>query len=195
MTETDLSNGWEDIAAVLIGYRTNVGLEIVQAWARALPTGASIIDIGCGSGQPIAAALIDAGFDVAGVDAAPSLVAAFRENCPTAQVACEAAEQSDFFGREFDGAVAIGLMFLLPEKGQRELIRRAANAFRPGGRFLFTAPEQTCTWNDLSTGRPSRSLGKEAYLDILATAGLALEAAYVDEGENHYYAAIKAASA
>jgi hypothetical protein len=40
------------------------------------------------------------------------------------------------------------------------------------------------------TGRPSRSLGAEAYLSALADAGLTLGAQVVDEGENHYVEAV-----
>jgi hypothetical protein len=52
-------------------------------------------------------------------------------------------------------------------------------------------PAQACTWNDLTTGRPSRSLGAAAYRAILAEAGLVLLAEYDDEGDNHYYDAAR----
>lgn len=100
---------------------------------------------------------------------------------------CEAAEESDFFGRTYDGIVSVGLLFLLPPDVQHVVIRRAAAALKPGGRFLFTAPVQTGTWTDILTGRRSTSLGDEAYRRALAEAGLTVVAEYVDEGENHYY--------
>ena len=71
------------------------------------------------------------------------------------------------------------------------MIQRVARALVPGGRFLFTAPVQTCTWDDLSTGRLSESLGFAAYINELSKAGLTLLAEYVDEGDNHYYDAVK----
>lgn len=40
-----------------------------------LPAGASILDVGCGSGWPIGAALLERGHQVTGVDASPSLIA------------------------------------------------------------------------------------------------------------------------
>jgi hypothetical protein len=124
---------------------------------------------------------------VAGVDASPTLVTAFQRRFPHAQVICEAAEESDFFGRTYHGVVAIGLMFLLQPEVQRALIRRAASALKPRGRFLFTAPTQKGTWADFMTGRESISLGDDAYRSALTDAGLVVIAEYVDEGESHYY--------
>ncbi len=105
------------------------------------------------------------------------------------QVVCEAVEASDFFGRTYDGMVAIGLIFLLQPDVQRVVIRRVASALKPGGRLLFTAPTETGTWVDVMTSRQSASLGDEAYRRALADAGLVVIAEYVDEGESHYYEA------
>jgi len=187
----DRSSGWEDVAASFIAVRSRVGVATVRTWARSLPPGAAVLDLGCGSGVPISEALMTDGFVVHGVDASPSLVADFHDRFPQAPVACEAAEASAFFGRTFDGVVAIGLVFLLPAPAQLDLIRRVASALRPSGRFLFTAPEQACTWADALTGRPSLSLGAEAYRETLTAVGLAVVDTYVDEGENYYYSAIR----
>lgn len=189
MSSVDTANGWEAASEEFLENRkrSRIGVATVQAWARSLPEGASILDLGCGSGVPIAEALMDAGFAVYGVDVSPSLVAAFRKRFPRAPVACEAVEESPFFDRTFEGAVAWGLMFLLPAKTQRELIHRVAGALGPGGRFLFTAPAEAGTWADLTTGRTSLSLGAAAYQAAIADAGLTLVGEHVDEGENHYY--------
>jgi SAM-dependent methyltransferase len=39
-----------------------------------LPAKASILDLGCGSGEPIARYLIENGHDLAGVDSSPALI-------------------------------------------------------------------------------------------------------------------------
>lgn len=127
------------------------------------------------------------GFVVHGVDGSPSLTDAFRRRFPDAQLACEPIERSNFFGRTFDGVVAVGLLFLLGEDAQRDLIRRVASVVNPGGRFMFTSPVQACTWTDVLTGRPSRSLGADEYEATLAEAGLVLVGEYQDEGDAHYY--------
>lgn len=188
----DPSRGWEAVAHRFIAARSTLGAEIVRRWARRLPSGASVVDVGCGSGEPVSAVLADKGFTLFGIDASPTLAAAFRRRFPAAEIACETVETSDFFGRKFDGAVAIGLLFLLPADVQRHVIERIASALKPGGRLLFSAPRQACAWDDMLTGQPSVSLGEAAYQQALDRAGMSLEGHHVDAGENHYFDAVRA---
>ncbi len=189
----DPSNGYEAVASDFVAKRqqSSIGVATARTWARSLPPGASILDLGCGSGAPISMALMHDGFIIYGVDASPSMTAAFRNQFPDAHVACESVEDSFFFGRTFDGIIAWGLIFLLSADAQRDLIRRVASALNPGGRLMFTSPAQSCMWADLSTGRQSLSLGAEAYKAILADADMILVGEYLDEADNHYYEAVK----
>ena len=191
--QRDPSNGWEAIAPSFIRYISDstVGLETIEAWANVFSPGASILDLGCGPGTPRSKALFEAGLEVYAVDAAPTLANAYQRRFPKARVVCEPVEESSFFGHMFDGVLAWGLMFLLPAETQRSLIHRVGKVVSSGGRFLFTAPFQVCTWSDLSTDRLSISLGRNEYSSILADAGFKLTAEYTDEGENHYYDAVK----
>ena len=110
----------------------------MRSWARDnLPPASAVIDIGCGSGVPVAQALVEGGFELFGVDASPSLLASFRKRFTAAQSACEAAQDSAFFARTFDAAVSIGLLFLLSEEDQATVLPRVAHALRPGGRSPF----------------------------------------------------------
>lgn len=160
-------------------------------WAKGLQPGASILDIGCGHGVPISQALLQAGFKVHGVDASPTLVSKFSERFPDVPVECCPVEESLFFGRTFDAAVAWGLMFLLPAETQRSLIDKVAQSLNRLGQFLFTSPKLPCTWPDSLTGLPSISLGRQAYEQELAAHGLSLLGNDEDEGENYYYFAIR----
>jgi SAM-dependent methyltransferase len=189
----DPSNGYDAIASEFMRRRgkSSIGAGTVRRWAGALPRGATILDLGCGHGIPLAMALIEDGFNVYGIDASPTLVAAFRNRFPRAHVICGAVEGSDFFARTFDGVLAIGLLFLLDVDTQRELIGKVAQALNADGRFLFTAPRDACTWTDVLTGRSSRSLGAEGYEAILTDAGLTVVDEYRDEGDNHYFDARK----
>jgi SAM-dependent methyltransferase len=189
----DPSNGYEHVAQQFLEHRrrSDVGATTLRTWGRSLPPNAAVLDLGCGSGVPISQALMDEGVAVYGVDSSPTLCAAFRCNLPGALVACECVEESEFFGRRFEGAVAWGLMFLLPAESQLTLVDRVARALSSRGHFLFTVPTQVCSWADVLTGRTSRSVGDAAYRAALEASGLSLVAEYIDEGENHYYDAAK----
>ena len=191
--QRDLSNGWEAVAPAVIDHlgESTIGINRIAEWAKAFPPGAAILDLGCGPGTLRSKVLIDAQFAVYAVDAAPTMASAYQRRFPAARVVCEPVEASCFFGQMFDGVLAWGLMFLLPAATQRTLIHRVGKAVRAGGRFLFTAPFRVCTWADVSTGQLSFSLGRSAYTSILAEAGFKLTAEYTDEGENHYYDAVK----
>lgn len=188
----DPSHGWDVVAEAFMAARSDVGTDVVRHWAGLLPSGGRVVDIGCGFGEPVTRTLIEAGLEVWGVDASPTLVAEYRRRFPDCPVACEPAETSDLFGRKFEGGVAVGLMFLLPEADQRRLIARIAGALVQGGRFLFSAPPQVCEWSDLLTGRPSCSLGEGAYRAALEAAGLIPMGQSTDAGGNHYFDAVKA---
>jgi 2-polyprenyl-3-methyl-5-hydroxy-6-metoxy-1,4-benzoquinol methylase len=195
---TDRSNGYEGVAVEFLGGRgrapsTAIGARAVREWARTLLPGGTILDLGCGSGLPITNVLVKEGLNVYAIDAAPSLVQAFRNNFPEIPVACESVEDSLFFDRLFDAVIAWGLMFLLPAEEQRRLIRKIATILAPGGRLLFTSCSEPLTWNDAMTGLESRSLGAVEYRRVLSSAGLLLIREYEDEGENHYFDALKTA--
>jgi SAM-dependent methyltransferase len=198
---TDPSNGYEGVAAEFLAGRgrapsTAIGASAVRDWARTLPRGAAVIDLGCGSGLPITKVLVSEGLNVYGIDASQSFVEAFKHNLPGVPVACESVDESLFFNRMFDGVVAWGLIFLLQPQAQRRLIQRIADILVPGGRLLFTscAGVDPLVWNDAMTGLESRSLGGAEYRRLLSAVGLRVTTEYEDEGQNHYFDAAKLAN-
>ena len=191
----DKSNGYEEFAEHFMRARNvRIGPPTVKEWSKSLPRGSAILDLGCGSGMPISQALAEEGFQLYGVDASEKMIRAFRSRFPSAPAECVGAEDSAFFHRTFEGVIAWGLIFLLPEDLQRIVLIRAASALAAGGLLLFTSPEEPVTWNDSITGRESRSLGARVYDDLLQSAGLTVTWHTVDEGENYYYFAIKPVS-
>ncbi len=189
----DPSLGWEGVARTFIpqAARSAIGAAALRRWVTLLPTGSALLDVACGPGGPRSDAFSRADITRYALDAAPTLLAEYRRRYPEAIVACEAVESSTFFGRQFDGIAAWGLLFLLPEASQRALIPRLGAALASGGRLVFTAPDEAGEWNDLSTGRTSVSLGYQAYTGLIQAAGLTPSGTGVDEGSNHYYYAVK----
>lgn len=194
MTDDDESNGYEGIAGIYVAGRGTrpligdaIGAATVRTWAQDFPSGATVLDLGAGPGEPSTRILLEAGLSPYAIDASPTMVAAFRERFPGVPVERNTVEASELFGRTFDGVLAWGLLFLLEPAIQARVIEKVARVLEPGGRFLFTAPSRPLEWLDAMTGRPSRSLGAETYVRLLGDAGLAWVGEAQDEGENHYY--------
>ena len=171
--------------------RSRVGVQIVQSWARSLPSGSTVVDIACGGGYPITQVLVDAGLAVWAIDASPTLLRQFRLRFPTIPTQCASALDSDYFGRTFEAAISIGLVFLLHEDEQLAFLHRVSEILVPRARFLFTAPVETGTWQDVTTGLECWSLGRIAYTRALEHVGFRMIRTHVDEGANNYYEAEK----
>lgn len=187
-------NSYEEFARQFIAARSRtIGLALLQQWMVRLPAAAVVLDVGCGFGVPVTTALVQQGFRVQAIDGSPTLVAAFRKNLPAVQVECLPVQQANWARQSFDGIVMVGLLFLLPAQEQATLLAKLAVALRPGGKLLFSAPAQACTWQDGLTGQACLSLGKHHYGSLLQQGGLQLESCEVDDGENHYYLATKPA--
>ena len=194
----DGSNGYEAVASIYIAGRgtraqvgDSVGAAVVKAWAATFSPGATMLDLGSGPGEPSTRILQEAGLTTYAVEASPTMVAAFRERVPGVPIEQNSVEASEFFNRTFNGVLAWGLLFLLEPAAQALVIEKVARALEPKGRFLFTAPRQPLEWSDGMTARRSQSLGEHAYERLLRNAGMTWVASAQDEGENHYYLAIK----
>lgn len=192
----DRSNGYESVAAEFLGRRlsgrsTGIGVHQVREWARKLPNGVAVLDLGCGPGFPITEVLVAEGLNVFAIDAAPSFVQAFRRNLPHTPIVCEAVQDSSFFNRTFDGVLAWGVLFLLSVEDQCRLIKSIAGILVPSGRLLFTSTAKPAVWNDVMTGLESHSLGAEEYRRQLSSVGLCVTSEYEDEGQNHYFDVVK----
>ena len=165
----------------------SVGARIVARWAKALPVGTDVIEIACGGGYPVSRTLVEAGVNLWAIDSSPTLLERFRSRFPTIPTQCAQASESDYFGRQFGAAIAIGLLFLLEESEQVALLRRVSAILLPGGRFLFDAPIETGRWRDTTTGHECRSLGRAKYVEALENAGFCVIGTHVDEGKNNHY--------
>lgn len=150
-----------------------------RAWLDAflahVPASGRILDLGCGSGEPIARYLIQSGRSVTGVDASPGLIALCRERF-TDQCWIVADMRDLDLAKEFDGVVAWhSAIHLTPDdqKGMFDVYRRHV---KRGGVLMFTsAPEAGELVGDWR-GEPlyHGSLSPEAYRDHLTRAGFEL---------------------
>lgn len=97
-----------------------------------------VLDLGCGSGRPIAAYLADRGCAVTGVDGAPAMVALFRQHLPRAE-AVHADMRELALGRPFDAILAWNSFFHLAPADQEAMFGVFAGHAAPGAALMFTS--------------------------------------------------------
>jgi SAM-dependent methyltransferase len=102
------------------------------------PAGAAILDIGCGSGQPISRYLIDKGCAVTGVDSSPELIDLCEQNFPN-QDWHVADMRSLALGRGFNGILAWDSFFHLCPDDQRRMFPIFKEHAAPRAALIFTS--------------------------------------------------------
>ncbi|KJV43523.1 trans-aconitate 2-methyltransferase [Brevundimonas sp. KM4] len=141
-----------------------------------LPAGASILDVGCGSGWPIGAALLEQGHQVTGMDASPGLIAHAQATLPTG--VWSVADMRDAFPPgPFDGVLAWHSLFHLSPDDQSKVLPKLAACVAEGGRLMFTSGQAHGETIGQWRGEPlyHASLDPEAYRALLVEAGLCVE--------------------
>lgn len=103
-----------------------------------VPEGGSVLDIGCGSAEPLAAYLIAQGRRVTGIDSSHSLIGLCRQRFPEHD--WEVADMRRLaLGRGFDGLLAWDSFFHLTAEDQRAMFSIFADHAAPGAALMFTS--------------------------------------------------------
>lgn len=144
---------------------------IARAVAGLAP-GAPVLDLGCGSGTPIAAHLIASGFRVTGIDVAPAMLAIARARHLGADWVL--GDMRNVALPEGQGAI-IGWdsVFHLTGAEQRALIPRLVAALAPAGHLLVTVGSSDSEAVGQVDGAPvyHASLSPDAYERLCRDAG------------------------
>lgn len=103
-----------------------------------LPSGAAVLDIGCGSAEPIGRCLIENGHAVTGVDSSPELIAICEERFPDGDWRV-ADMRTLSLGRAFDGLLAWDSFFHLRLEDQRRMFPVFRRHAAPRAALMFTS--------------------------------------------------------
>ena len=106
-----------------------------------IPEAGQILDLGCGSGEPVSRYLVENNREVIGVDASPGLIALCRERFPGQDWVVADMRGLDL-GRRFDGLIAWHSSFHLSRDDQRALVAVFARHLKPGGVLMFTSGDE-----------------------------------------------------
>src|SRR5512132_1864521 len=113
----------------------------VEQLLERLPTGARVLDLGCGTGVPTARQLVAGRCEVTGVDISPVMLDQARRNIPEATFLerdiIDAAATDD----RFDAVVAFFSLLMLPRERIIDVLNGLHNMITPGGRLAIRTVE------------------------------------------------------
>lgn len=131
---------YNDIAREWDGARTAFVLReraYLDALLRGMPPGARVLDLGCGTGRPMAEEVVARGHRVTGVDQAEALLALAAERLPRERWIHARLEGFAFEGT-WDAAICWDALFHVPRAHHAALLAGIARSLRPGGRAMLT---------------------------------------------------------
>jgi SAM-dependent methyltransferase len=135
--DTSLAQDWYDTHAEHFAQRTmgNDMREIYDRFLAHLPSGAHILDAGCGPGRD-AKAFIDRGYRVSAIDASAAMVRMCTEHAgiPARQMRF----QDVTYHNEFDGIWACASLLHAAREELPGILRQLSRALKPGGIFYMS---------------------------------------------------------
>ncbi|MDQ6615012.1 MAG: class I SAM-dependent methyltransferase [Actinomycetota bacterium] len=152
-----------------------------------------MLDLGCGAGVPAARLLVEAGFEVAGIDISEVQIERARSLVPGARFSCADMVTWEAMPASFDAVVSFYALIHVPLEDQRRLIPRLARWLRMGGYLLAIVGHERWTGVEDYMGAPMfwDHADTETYLAWMRAAGLApLWHRYIPEGASGHTLAL-----
>lgn len=156
--------------------RERPGLDCERSWldrfCASLPKGARLLDLGCGTGEPIGEYFLKAGYDVVGVDYAEAMIALARKRFQQGRWLHQDIRRLSVEGT-FDGVYSWNGFFHLSAQEQRAAIPDLAARVRVGGAMLLTVGSREGEVIGTVSGENvyHASLSPDEYRRLLASAG------------------------
>lgn len=140
-----------------------------------LPARGTVLDLGCGAGEPIAGHLIARGLRLTGVDSSPTLIGLAKDRFPDHQWIVRDMRRLPP-GRSFDGVLAWHSFFHLNPDDQRRMFPVFAYLCVPGAPLMFTSGHFEGVAMGEFGGEPlyHASLSRQEYLALLEENGFEL---------------------
>jgi SAM-dependent methyltransferase len=147
----------------------------LDRFLASVPPDGTILDIGCGSGEPIARHFADRGYRITGIDSSAQLIALCHARMP--QHDWQVADMRRLsLGSRFDGLIAWDSFFHLAAEDQRAMFPIFRAHAAPGAALMFTSgPAHGEAMGEFG-GEPlyHASLDPEEYRALLGANGFAV---------------------
>lgn len=128
--------------------KTLMESEYLNLIIKSVPERGSVLDLGCGTGEPIAQFFIDKGFKVTGVDGSKKMIELCKKRFPTEKWIVSDMREIDL-KQQFDLVLAWHSFFHLDQDSQRKMFKIFESLIKPGGILAFTSGEEEGeVWSD-----------------------------------------------
>jgi SAM-dependent methyltransferase len=128
-----IADWWDDQEG-----QSTAGIQFVRSAIKLSANKGKALDVGCGSSGRIITALLDAGFQVTGIDVSEAMIEHARKRHPGSHFIlgdiCEWQPQE-----QYDAIIAWDSIFHVPYSAQRRVVAKLCEALAEGGVILFTA--------------------------------------------------------
>lgn len=128
-----IAHDWDAVRTQL----SDAEVRLLDLLLADVAAGAPVLDLGCGTGRPIAEHLAARGLTVTGVDQSPGMLALARARLPHATW-IEARLEDFVPDGAFAAAIAWDSLFHVPRVHHADIFGRVRAALRSGGRFALT---------------------------------------------------------
>lgn len=135
---------WYDAART----KTLMESEYLNLIVKSIPAGGSVLDLGCGTGEPIAKYFIDKGFKLTGVDGSEKMIELCKQRFPSERWFVSDMREINLSER-FDVILAWHSFFHLDQESQRSMFKLFKSHINPNGILAFTSGEEEGEiWSD-----------------------------------------------
>jgi len=144
----------------------------LDKFIQTLQSGDSLLDAGCGAGEPISKYLIEQDYSVTGIDSSPAMIEICKSRfSDEAWIVMDMRQLA--LDKQFDGIVAWDSFFHLNPDEQRSTLQRFVQHLSPGGALLLTVGHEAGEVVGTVEGEAvyHSSLSPQEYKLILSSAG------------------------
>lgn len=128
--------------------KTLIEFEYLNLIVNSVPAGGSVLDLGCGTGEPIAQFFIEKGFKITGVDGSKKMIELCKKRFPYARWIVSDMRAINL-NQQFDVVLAWHSFFHLDQDSQRKMIKIFGEYTKTDGVLAFTSGEEEGEiWSD-----------------------------------------------
>ena len=110
----------------------------LQEFCSRLPANARVLDVGCGTGIPVAKYLIANGIEVVGIDLSKEMISVAGKNVPEAEFIQMNMTELGFRERSFDAVLSCYAIFHVPREKHAAIFRSFDSVLMPQGTMLIS---------------------------------------------------------